>query len=93
MKRRNLTPNQKFSIVLESFQNNNVAQVARKHDINPNLISNWRKQFQTNGPEIFSSNADKEKREMKRKIDKLEQMIGKKEVEINLLQNFFDEYK
>ena len=93
MKRKNLSPKQKFGIVLESLQKDNVAQTARQYGINPNLISTWRKRFLDYGHEIFSQNSDQEKRKMLQQINRLEQIIGKKEIEINLLQNFFDEYQ
>ena len=91
MKRKNLSGNQKFKIVLETFEKNNVAQIARKHEINPNLISNWRKIFLKHGGEIFAKNLDQEKNKMEKKIKQLEHLIGRKEIEISLLQNFLDD--
>lgn len=91
MKRKNLSGSQKFKIVLETFEKNNVAQVARKYQTNPNLISNWRKKFLKYGGEIFTKNSDQEKNKMEKKIKQLEHLIGRKEVEISLLQNFLDD--
>jgi transposase-like protein len=83
----------KFEAVLESFKKDNVNEVARANDINANMISNWRKIFLENGYKIFESAPDKEAKELKNKIAKLERMIGKKEIELNLLKNFSDFYE
>ena len=45
------------------------------------------------GYHVFETTPDKEKEKTNKKIAKLEQMIGKKEVELNLLKNFSDFYE
>jgi len=44
------------------------------------------------GSSVFETAPDQETNELKAKVGKLEQMIGKKEVELNLLKNFSDFY-
>jgi hypothetical protein len=45
------------------------------------------------GKQVFETDTDKEKEDLKKKVAKLEQIIGKKEVELNLLKNFSDFYE
>lgn len=93
MKRKNLNSKQKLNIVVESLEKDNVAEVARKYDVHPSLISRWRSQLLEDGHEIFTNSSDKEKKRMVKQIEKLERLVGRKEVEIALLQNFFDSYE
>jgi transposase-like protein len=82
----------KFNAVLESFKKDSVNEVARANDLNANMVSTWRKIFLENGYKIFESAPNKETKELKDKVAKLERMIGKKEIELNLLKNFSDFY-
>lgn len=83
----------KFERVLETFQRDNVVEVARKYDLNANMISNWRKQFLDNGHKIYQSSPDKEVTDLRKKVVKLEQLIGKKEVELAFMKNFLDNWE
>jgi transposase-like protein len=83
----------KFESVKETIEKNNVGEVARSKGLNANLLSTWRKQFLDHGAELFESNNDKEKLELKKQIARLEQLVGKKEVELGLLKNFFEYYE
>ena len=90
MKRKRHTPKFKFSCIMETFKTGSVAEVARKYGVNANQISTWRKQLLDNGYEVFETTADKERQTLRKKITKLEQIIGQKEVELNLIRNFAD---
>jgi len=83
----------KLDRVLEAIKSDNITQVARKYNIGVNMLCNWKKQLLNNGVVIFENSPDKEKNILKAKINKLEQMIGKKEIELNLLKNFSDFYE
>lgn len=89
---KNHKPEFKFQLVLESLQKGNVSEVAREHGINPNQLCLWRKEFLSNGAMVFEKSPEKQKKETARKITQLENIIGKKEVEISLLKNFLDFY-
>lgn len=85
-------PSFKFRIVLESFVKGNVAEVARRYEVNANQLSCWRKQFMDKGFLVFQSGkADREK-QLEKKMNQLENLIGKKEIEINLLKKYLDFY-
>ena len=86
------TPNFKFNTVMETFKTDSVSTVARKYGINANLLSTWRKQLLDNGYEVFQSTVNTEITDLRKKLSKLQQIIGKKEVELNLIKNFADFY-
>lgn len=87
------TSKTKVDIVLESIKKDNVVQVARERGISHGMLSNWKKQFTDNAPQVFESTTDKEVTNLNNKIKDLERMLGKKEVELNLLKNFSDFYQ
>ena len=57
-----------------------------------NLLSKWRTDLMERGYRIFETGPDQEVGGLKKQIAKLEQMLGKKEVELNLVKNFSDFY-
>lgn len=82
----------KFKVVLESFIKGNVAEVARQYGVHANQLSLWRKEFSENGYLAFEKDPSKVEKAARNKIEKLENLIGKKEVEISLLKNYLDFY-
>jgi len=87
MARKSYSPEFKFKVVMQSLQTEKSdAEIARMHDIHPNTLSNWKNHFQENGAEVFGG-SDQVK-EYEEKIAELEQMLGKKEVELALHKNF-----
>jgi len=93
MDKKTYTARFKFEVVLETLESGNVVEVSRKYNINANMISTWRKQFKESGYQVFESSVDKEVQNLSSKVAKLEQLIGKKEVELALMKNFFDHHK
>ena len=89
---RRYSPKLKFQVVLELLEGDKtVAQVAKAYGIHPNTASGWKRDFLEKGPEIFAQDATVA--EYERRIAKLEQLLGKKEVEIALLKNFLGRTK
>jgi transposase-like protein len=82
----------KFKVTLESFVKDDVAGVARKHGIHPNQLSLWRKDFKNNGALVFENGNGKQENRLQKKVAQLEQLIGRKEVEINLLKGYVNFY-
>lgn len=77
----------KFQVVLELLQGDKTpAQVAKAYNVHPNTVTNWKQTFLENGSEIFAKNGTVA--EYEKQIAALEQLLGKKEVEIALLKNF-----
>ena len=91
-KKTSYTPQFKLDRALEALRNNNISEIARKYGLNANLLYLWRDQLIERGPAVFATVPDQEVKELKTKVARLEQMIGKKEVELNLLKNFSDFY-
>ena len=87
MSRRSYSPKLKFQVVLEALREEKTpAQIAKAYGVHANTVGLWKKAFLDRGPEIFAQ--DGAVAEYERRIAELEQLLGKKEVEIALLKNF-----
>ena len=91
--RKQYTPQFKFDRALETLRSDNLSEISRKYGVSVNVLSNWRARLLRHGAQAFETTPDQEKNRLKGKIAKLEQMLGKKEVELNLLKNFSDFYE
>jgi transposase-like protein len=77
----------KFQVVLEALQGKKTpGQIAKAYGVHPNTIGLWKQTFLENGPLVFETTSTMN--ESDRHIADLEQLLGKKEVEIALLKNF-----
>lgn len=83
----------KMSRVLEALQSDNISSVARKHGLSINLLCRWKQELECGSDLIFGGKKDTQEKNMKRKVAQLEQLLGRKEVELNLVQNFLDHYQ
>lgn len=92
MKKTKYTSQFKFDRVVETFKKDSLAEVARPYGFGVNLLSKWRSDFLKNGHLIFETKPLQEVDKLKKQIHHLEQMVGKKEVELNLIKNFADFY-
>lgn len=86
------TPQFKLDRALEAVKTNNIAEIARKYNLNSNLLYLWRDQLLERGASVFETAPNQAVGELKAKVGRLEQMIGKKEIELSLLKNFSDFY-
>lgn len=87
MARKRYSPKLKFQVVLEALTGEKTpGQIAKQYGIHPNSVGLWKKQFLARGAEIFAE--DDSVQEYERRLADLEQLLGKKEVEIALLKNF-----
>lgn len=93
LKRKQYTPQFKFDRAIEVIKTGNLSEVSRKYNVAVNVLSKWRSELLEKGSHTFVMTPDKEKKQLKAKIAKLEQMLGKKEVELNVLKNFSDFYE
>lgn len=85
-------PSFKFKVVLESFIKGNVSAVGRHYEVNPNQLSTWRRELIEKGELLFSSGKTNQEKKLKSQLESLENLIGKKEIEINLLKKYLDFY-
>jgi len=93
MKRNKYTPRFKFDRVIESVKKDSVSQVSRQYGIGANLLSKWRSEFFEGGHSYFETKPNQEVKSLKKQVHRLEQLVGKKEVELSLIKNFADFYE
>ena len=87
MAKKQISPKLKFQVVLEILTGEkSPGQIAKQYGIHPNSVGVWKKQFLERGPEVFAQ--DDTVQQYERRLAELEQLLGKKEVEIALLKNF-----
>lgn len=91
--RKTYTPQFKYNVAKEAIKTGNISEIARKYGVSVNIASLWAKQLNEQGYHVFETTPDQQNKQLKNKIAKLEQMLGKKEVELNLLKNFSDFYQ
>lgn len=91
--RKTYSPQFKLDRALEAVKANNLSDISRKYNVPVNVISNWKNQLNERGHHVFTTAPDQENKQLKAKIARLEQMLGKKEVELALLKNFSDFYE
>ena len=91
--RKHYTAQFKFDRALETIKNDNLSEISRKYNIGANLLSKWRSDLIKQGYSLFETTPNQENNALKGKVAKLEQMVGKKEVELSLLKNFSDFYQ
>ena len=85
--RREVSPTLKFQVVLEALTGGKtLGQIAKAYGVHPISVGLWKKTFLERGAEIFAG--DSAKQDYEQRIAELEQLLGKKEVEIALLKNF-----
>jgi len=83
----------KLEIVLKALESGSPAEIAREYKVSVHLISSWKRKLLDSADTVFDGSPDKEKKMLEQKIAKLEQLIGQKEIEISLVNNFVDFYK
>lgn len=89
-RRKQLSGSVKFQLAIESIKENiPQTELARQYNINPALISRWKQELLNNGYQIFEHKRIDENR---KRIEELENIIGKKEIEIQLLKKFLGHY-
>lgn len=92
MKKTKYTAKFKFDRVIESLKKDSVSEVARQYGFGVNLLSKWRSEFLREGHIFFEGKPDADVEKLRKRIRQLEQIIGKKEIELNLIKNFADFY-
>lgn len=87
MARKRYSPKFKFQVVMDALAGEKTSgEIAKQYGVHPITIGHWKKAFLERGPELFSE--DDTVKGYERRIAELEQLLGKKEVEIALLKNF-----
>ena len=83
-KRRTFTPEFKAELVLEVLSGaTSQAEVCRRHNINENQLSQWKRQLLENAPSLFES-TDKQSSDAEKRIAHLEQLVGRMAVALDI---------
>ena len=84
---RRYTAKLKFQVVLEALKGEkSPGQIAKAYGVHANSVGIWKHWFLERGPTVFERGDAASEGE--RRVAELEQLLGKKEVEIALLKNF-----
>ena len=77
----------KFQVVIEALKaEKSPGQIAKAYGVHANSVGIWKHWFLERGPSVFERGEAASDSE--RRLAELEQLLGKKEVEIALLKNF-----
>ena len=83
----------KFERAIEAIKKGDNSVVAREYHLTSGMISKWKTQLFENGFKLFETTPGKEMSNLKDKIKSMENLLGKKEVELNLIKNFTEFYQ
>jgi len=85
--RSRFTPQEKVEIVLLGLKSpGSISEVCRRHDINPNTFTRWKKQFINGGMESMKPGIKNRKEMLDRENQKLKQIVGELYVELEYLK-------
>ena len=76
----------KWQAALEAIKGKEVGQVSKLYGVHPTSVGHWKDHVLKAGPDLFKTATTIKQSEQR--IEKLEQLLGKKEVEIAFLKNF-----
>jgi len=89
-KRRRFSADFKARVALEALSGAyTLAELAKKHDVHPNMISQWKRTAQQNLPALFAKKADRAEAAHEAEIRELHQKIGQLTVERDFLAKAF----
>jgi transposase-like protein len=78
--RRKFTAAFKAQVAIEALrERETLAELSRRFEVHPNIISKWKQEFLSRSPEIFSTQAPEESMEAEK--EKLHALIGRLQVE------------
>ena len=87
--RRKFSAEFKAKIVIEALkERNTIEQLAKKYELHPNQVANWKREFLEKAAIIFASEEDysTDKKQQEDLLDKLYSQIGQQKVEIDWLK-------
>jgi transposase len=63
-----------------------MSELAQKHGLHPNQITEWKKQFLSNASAVFKSGVDDSAAQSEKESEKLYKKIGQLQVEVDFLK-------
>ena len=90
MQRRTWTTDEKLAIVMAGLkQIQSVAELCREHQISQTQYYKWRDQFLEGGKQALMGAKHEATKQFERKVEQLEQIIGKQTVALEVLKKTF----
>jgi len=87
MKRRKFTTKFKVEVVLESLkERNSLSELAQKYKLQPQQISQWKKEFKEGAELAFGTANKKKKTDVEEREEELLRIIGQMKVETEYLK-------
>ncbi|AYC99597.1 transposase [Neorhizobium sp. NCHU2750] len=91
VRRRRWTPEQKLTIIEQSFEpGETVSSAARRHGVAPNLLYRWRRLLSEGGAAAVGSDepvvGNSEVKKLEDRVRELERMLGRKTMEVEILR-------
>ena len=84
-KRRKFTSEYKTELVLEVLSGETPqAELCRRHNLNADQLSKWKQQFLEKAPSMFDTTDKSPSGEMQKRIDHLEQLVGRMAVALDI---------
>lgn len=85
--RRKFTAEFKAKVSIEALkERETITELARKYDLHPNQIANWKREFLSKASLVFSEESSVEDKTQEKEKQRLYQVIGQQKVEIDFLK-------
>lgn len=89
-KRRRFSAEFKARVALEALSGaHTLAELSAKHDVHPNMISQWKRKAQESLPDVFAKKADRSEAARDAELKELHAKIGQLTVENDFLSKAF----
>lgn len=86
-KRRRFTAEFKAKVALEALRGElTLAEISKKYDVHPNMISTWKKQVTQEAAQLFARGASKAQQASDEQIKELHAKIGQLTIEKDFLK-------
>ncbi|MBK6527218.1 MAG: transposase [Crocinitomicaceae bacterium] len=74
-------------MVIEALkERDTIEDLARKHELHPNQISTWKKEFLAKASSVFSTANEEVKQDQEAEMSKLFEQIGRQKIEIEWMK-------
>ena len=89
-KRRTYSAEFKARVALEALSGaHTLAELASKHQVHPNMITQWKRKAQESLPELFAKNTERKDADRDAEVKELHAKIGQLTVENDFLSKAF----
>jgi len=89
-KRRNFSADFKARVALEALSGAyTIAELASKHKVHPNMISQWKRKAQEGMPDLFAKKSERQDADREAEVKELHAKIGQLTVENDFLSKAF----